>query len=100
MNLHNKSLEDFIKQIKTADDIIYLDKDISRAAAFNKVGDSHVMKETQEFLSSSEQKFLPLNSKYDINKILSSNDYVSQKDIAKGTLVSYERQFLPLFQYL
>ena len=93
MSLHNRELKDFIKQIKTADEIIYLDKNISRVAAFNKVGDSHVVKEAQEFLSSSEQMFLPLNSKYDKNKILSSEEYIAHYNIEVGNLVITKENF-------
>ena len=92
MSLHNKSVEDFIKQIITADDFIYLDKAISRAM-FNNVEDSNVVKEAQEFLSSLEQKFLPLNQRYDINKILSSEDYIAQKDIEVGNLEITKENF-------
>ena len=93
ISLYKNDIEDFIKEIKTADDVIYLDKDISRVAAFNNVGDSHVVKEGQEFLSSSEQNFLPLNSKYDKNKILSSEEYIEQYNIEVGNLVITKENF-------
>lgn len=52
-----------------------------------------MVKEAQEFLSSSEQKFLPLNSKYDKNKILSSEEYIEQYNIEVGNLVITKENF-------
>ena len=66
ISLHNKPIEDFVEQIKTADDIIYIDEEASRVIAFDtKDGGNHVVKEVQDILSSVGQKTVPFNSKYD-----------------------------------
>lgn len=87
-SLHNKTISALVKQIKTADDIIYLDKEVSRVATFSlKAGDSHVVKETEEFLSSAGQKSLPLwNESYDTGKILSISDLIAKGEIQGGKL--------------
>ena len=87
-SLHNKTISALVKQIKTADDIIYLDKEVSRVATFSlKAGDSHVVKETEEFLSSAGQKSLPLwNKSYDTGKILSISDLIAKGEIEGGKL--------------
>ena len=87
MSLHNKDISKFVKQIKTADDIIYLDKEASRVVTIGiNAGDNRVVKEIQEFLSSSEQKFLPFNPQYDKTKILSSKDFIKQNNVDIGNL--------------
>ncbi len=87
-SLHNKTISALVKQIKTADDIIYLDKEASRVAMFDlKDGYSHVVKETEEFLSSAGQKSLPLwNKSYDEGKILSISDLIAKGEIEGGKL--------------
>lgn len=98
ISLHNKPIEDFVEQIKTADDIIYIDEEASRVIAFDtKDGDNHVVKEVQDILSSVGQKTVPFNSKYDNNKILSSKDFIEKNDIDVGTLEITKENF---YEYL
>lgn len=65
VSLHNKGIGEFVKQIKTADEIIYMDNNISRVATLELVryknGGSHVVKESQNLLSSAGQKSLPFD---------------------------------------
>lgn len=87
MSLHNKDISDFVQQIKTADDIIYLDKEVSRVTAFGiNTGDSHVVKEVKELLSSSEHKSLPFNPVYDTNSVLSTEEFILDNDVEIGNL--------------
>lgn len=98
ISLHNKPIEDFVEQIKTADDIIYIDEEAGRVIAFDtKDGGNHVVKEVQDILSSVGQKTVPFNSKYDNNKILSSKDFIEKNDIDVGTLEITKENF---YEYL
>ncbi len=87
-SLHNRDIEKVIGQIKTADDIIYLDNEASRVAAFSiNAGDSHVVKETEKFLSSSGQKSLPSwNKFYNPEKILSIKKLIEEGKVKEGSL--------------
>ena len=87
MSFHNKDISKFVNQIKTADDIIYIDEEASRVIAFDtKDGGNHVVKEIQDILSSSEQKFLPLNKRYNRNSVLSTEDFIIKNQIQIGNL--------------
>lgn len=84
---HNKSFKDFIKQIRTADEIIYLsDEIISRVDAFGYPGDIRVVKEALKPLSSSGKNSLPFNKGYDIRKVLSSDEFVRVYGVQVGNL--------------
>lgn len=90
VSLHNKGIEEFVKQIKTADEIIYMDNNISRVATLELVkyknGGSHVVKESQNLLSSAGQKSLPFDCKYDKDKILSIDELIIKEKIQLGRL--------------
>lgn len=94
-SLHFKGIPKFVNQIKTADDIIYIDNEVSRVAAFSsRTGDSHVVKETQEFLSSAGRKSLPLiNSSYNPTEILSIQNLIKQGKIEAGRLEITKENF-------
>lgn len=65
---HNKNIKDFVKQIKTADQIIYADSEISRAASLIlQNGGSHVR--LHDAISNRA-----INSHYDKNNLLSINN--------------------------
>lgn len=65
---HNKHIKDFVKQIKTADQIIFADPEISRVASLVlQNGGSHVR--LQDALSNRA-----INLQYDKNKLLSIKD--------------------------
>ena len=51
------------------------------------------MKEVQDFLSSSEQKFLPLNNNYNRNIVLSTEDFIYQNHIQTGNLEITQENF-------
>ena len=52
VSLHPNGIDKFVEQIKTTNDIVYLDDEVSRVAAFAITdGDSHVVKENENFLS-------------------------------------------------
>ena len=96
--MHPKPIEKFLKQIITADQIIYLDKEVSRVAALNtNAKDNYVLKEIQEFLSSSEQKFLPINPLYKKEFSLSTEKnieiFIKEKNIELGNLKIDQNNF-------
>lgn len=90
VSLHNKGIEEFVKQIKTADEIIYMDNNISRVATLELVkyknGGSHVVKESQNLLSSAGQKSLPFDWKYDKDEILPIDELIIKEKIQLGRL--------------
>ena len=47
------------------------------------------MKEVQDFLSSSEQKFLPLNNNYNRNIVFSTEDFIYQNHIQNENFDKY-----------
>lgn len=94
-SLHNRDISKFVDQIKTADDIIYIDNEVSRVAAFSsRTGDSHVVKETQEFLSSSGRKSLPSwNKFYNPEDVLSIKKLIDDGKVQGGTVEINENNF-------
>lgn len=94
-SLHNRDISKFVDQIKTADDIIYIDNEVSRVAAFSsRTGDSHVVKEAQEFLSSSGHKSLPSwNKFYNPEDVLSIKKLIDDGKVQGGTVEINENNF-------
>ena len=65
---HNKNIRDFVKQIKTADQVIYVDSEVSRVASLIlQNGGSHVR--LHDAVSNRV-----INSRYDKNNLLSMKD--------------------------
>ena len=94
VSLHNKDIKSFVEQIKTADEIIYADKEVSRVATLTlESGGSHVVKEYQDILSSVGQKSVPFNSEYNAENILSINDLIAENKINAGKLEITKENF-------
>lgn len=80
ISTHNKNIKDFVKQIKTADQIIFADSEISRVTSLIlQNGGSHVR--LQDAISNRV-----INSRYDKNNLLSIKDLqFSNADVKKDT---------------
>ena len=81
---HNKNIKDFVKQIKTADQIIYADSEISRVASLIlQNGGSHVR--LHDAISNRA-----INSHYDKNNLLSINNLQFSESIKESILFEYD----------
>lgn len=110
VSLHPKGIDKFIEQIKTTNDIVYLDDEVSRVVAFAITGgDSHVVKENENFLSrvrkvsysSLGQESYPLiNKNYNRENLLSSREFISTKSIEIGKLEITKDNFDRYFNIL
>ncbi len=110
VSLHPNGIDKFVEQIKTTNDIVYLDDEVSRVAAFAITdGDSHVVKENENFLSrvrqvsysSLGQESYPLiNINYNRDSLLSSEEFISSKGIETGKLEITKDNFDRYFNIL
>lgn len=110
VSLHPNGIDKFVEQIKTTNDIVYLDDEVSRVAAFAITdGDSHVVKENENFLSrvrqvsysSLGQESYPLiNKNYNRDSLLSSEEFISSKGIETGKLEITKDNFDRYFNIL
>ncbi len=76
IGIYKKDANNFVKQIKTADDIIYCDENISRVASLIlKDGGDHV----RLYGINTEA----INSRYNANEILSTQQFVDKEEIQK-----------------
>lgn len=110
VSLHPNGIDKFVEQIKTTNDIVYLDDEVSRVAAFAITdGDSHVVKENENFLSrvrqvsysSLGQESYPLiNINYNRDSLLSSVEFISSKGIETGKLKITKDNFDRYFNIL
>lgn len=92
---HNKSIESFVEQIKMADEIIYVDKNISQSVAtfIGKDGDSHVWHENNSFLPNMDKKSIPLNQHYHAENLLSIQNLISSGKLTEGKLEITKENF-------
>ena len=90
ISTHNKNIKDFVKQIKTADQIIFADSEISRVTSLIlQNGGSHVR--LQDAISNRV-----INSRYDKNNLLSIKDLqFSNADIKKEN----EQEYMPEYNF-
>lgn len=109
ISLHNKPIEDFVKHIKTTNDILYLDDAVSRMTTFAiNNGGSLVLKEAKNLLSRVEQmpysrlgqESYPLNPKYNKNSILSIKEFAEKNNIQTGNLEITKDNFDKYFNIL
>lgn len=110
VSLHPNGIDKFVEQIKTTNDIVYLDDEVSRVIGELSItkGDN-VVKENENFLSrvrqvsysSLGQESYPLiNINYNRDSLLSSEEFISSKGIETGKLEITKDNFDRYFNIL
>ena len=113
ISLHPKPIEKFVNQIKTTNDIVYLDDEVSRVIGELSItkGDN-VVKENESFLSRIRQvsysslkqmSYPSMNKKYNRDSLLSSKEFIEKYGIETGNLEitkeNFDKYFNILFQH-
>ncbi len=110
VSLHPNGIDKFVEQIKTTNDIVYLDDEVSRVIGELSItkGDN-VVKENENFLSrvrqvsysSLGQESYPLiNINYNRDSLLSSKEFITSKGIKTGKLEITKDNFDRYFNIL
>ena len=110
VSLHPNGIDKFVEQIKTTNDIVYLDDEVSRVIGELSItkGDN-VVKENENFLSrvrqvsysSLGQESYPLiNINYNRDSLLSSEEFITSKGIKTGKLEITKDNFDRYFNIL
>lgn len=110
VSLHPNGIDKFVEQIKTTNDIIYLDDEVSRVIGeLSMTKGDNVVKENENFLSrirqvsysSLGQESYPLvNINYNKDNVLSTNEFIASHNIETGKLEINKDNFDRYFNIL